>query len=212
MNEMTSTRGEAARKRILDVAMNVFRQKGYAATRVEDICAAAGITKGGFFHHFGSKEELAEATARHWSVTTAAFFSAAPYHQPADPLDRLLAYVDFRKAILEGATAEFSCVAGTLVQEVHMTSDPILKAARDAIFDHAATLVPDIEAARARHAPDLELDAMSLALFTQASLQGAFIIAKAEGNPEAGRAMVDHLRRYIELLFGAPEGSGGQTS
>ncbi len=192
--------------------MNVFRQNGYAATRVEDICAAASITKGGFFHHFASKEELAAETARHWSVTTSAFFKTAPYHAPEDPLQRLLAYVDFRKSIIEGTTAEFSCVAGTLAQEVHMTSDPILQAARDSIFDHAATLVPDIEAAKAKHAPDLKLDAMSLALFTQASLQGAFILAKAEGTPEVARAMVDHLRRYIELLFGVPEGAGGLES
>ena len=61
-----------SRTRILDAALDVFRAKGYAATRVEDICAAAGLTKGSFFHHFKTKEDLAVAAADRWSVVGSA--------------------------------------------------------------------------------------------------------------------------------------------
>jgi TetR/AcrR family transcriptional repressor of nem operon len=43
--------------------------------------------------------------------------------------------------------------------------------------------------------------AEGLALHTQAVLQGAFILAKAKGNAAIAAASIDHLRRYIELLF-----------
>ena len=45
----------------------------------------------------------------------------------------------------------------------------------------------------------------SLALYTQAVLQGAFILAKAEDAPQVAAECVDHLRRYVELLFTRPQ-------
>ncbi len=48
--------------------------------------------------------------------------------------------------------------------------------------------------------------AASLALHTQAVLQGAFILAKAKGGPEIALQSVDHLKRYVELLFKHPKG------
>ena len=55
---MTQQRGEETRSRILDVAESLFAQRGYTATSVADICEQAGITKGGFYHHFASKEAI----------------------------------------------------------------------------------------------------------------------------------------------------------
>ncbi|HTN96666.1 MAG TPA: helix-turn-helix domain-containing protein, partial [Nordella sp.] len=89
-----------SKTRILDAALDVFRAKGYAATRIEDICAEAGLTKGSFFHHFKSKEELALEAAGHWGARACALFAAAPYQVLADPRDRLLAYVEFRKGMI----------------------------------------------------------------------------------------------------------------
>ena len=91
----------SARDKLLAAALGEIRAKGYAATTVDDLCAAAGVTKGAFFHHFKSKEELAVAAADYWSQMTGALFAAAPYHAHADPLDRVLGYIDFRKALLE---------------------------------------------------------------------------------------------------------------
>jgi TetR/AcrR family transcriptional repressor of nem operon len=199
----------SARTRILDAAMTLIRQKGYAATRVDDICAAAGVTKGAFFHHFASKEALGVAAAEHWSLMTGTLFEDAPYHDHADALARVLAYIGFRRAILQGTTGEFTCLVGTLAQETHISGPAIAKAARASIFGHAATLEPDITEAKAQHCPEADWTPESLALFTQATLQGAFILAKADGGPDVARQMVDHLDRYVRLLFGVPAHDGG---
>lgn len=194
-----------ARTRLLDAALKVVRQKGYAATRVEDLCEAAGVTKGAFFHHFESKEALAVAAAEHWSAVTGALFSGADYHRHSDPLERVLAYVRLRRDLLRGEPAEFTCLAGTMVQETFGTSPPIRQACAAAITSHAATLVADLEAARQRYAPDASWTAESLALHTQAVIQGAFILAKATSGPRLAAESLDHLERYLRLLFGQPE-------
>ncbi len=55
---MTQRRGEETRSRILDAAGELFAQRGYDATSVADICERASVTKGGFYHHFTSKEAV----------------------------------------------------------------------------------------------------------------------------------------------------------
>lgn len=198
---MTSATKPTARSKILRSALAVIRAKGYAATSIDDLCAAAGVTKGAFFHHFKSKEDLAVAAADHWSETTAALFAGAPYHAGGDPLQRLLGYIDFRKAILVGELPEFTCLAGTMVQETYATSPAIRDACARAIFDHAETLEADIAAAVGARGMTPIWSARSLALHTQAVLQGAFILAKARGGAQVAAESVDHLRRYVELLF-----------
>ncbi len=200
---------EAARHesktRLLNAALQVIRARGYTATRVEDVCEAAGLTKGSFFHHFDSKEDLALAAADYWSEVTSALFAAAPYHQPADPLDRLLAYVDFRKALLQGELPDFTCLVGTMTQEVYDTHPIIRAACEKSIREHAATLVPDIEAAIKKYGVKADWTPESLALHTQGVIQGAFILAKARHTAIAAAESIDHLRRYLELLFGAAQ-------
>src|SRR6202050_212157 len=120
-----------ARCRLLDAAVSVIRRKGYAATSVDELCASAGVTKGGFFHHFPSKDSLAVAAANYWQESSDTLFAAAPYHRFDDPLDRVLGYLDFRRAMLRGDVAEFSCLAGTLVQEAYQTH-PDIRLACDA--------------------------------------------------------------------------------
>jgi len=197
---MADTRHESKTK-LLDAALHVIRAKGYNATRIEDICEAAGLTKGSFFHHFKSKEELALAAAEHWGVVTGAAFASAPYRALPDPVDRLLGYVDFRKAILRGELPEFTCLVGTMVQEVYETHPPIRDACDKSISEHAAMVQSDIAEAMRTYGVDAEWSAQSLALYTQAVIQGAFVLAKAKDGPDVAAACLDHLRRYLEMLF-----------
>lgn len=193
-------RGDA-RTRLLEAARDVVRAQGFAATTVDDLCRAAGVTKGAFFHHFESKEALGVAAAVFWAETTSALFETATYHDHEDPLDRVLSYVGFRKAIIEGDLAEFTCLVGTMVQETYGSSQAIRDACAASIFGHAATLEPDIAAAMEERGIAADWTPESLARHTQAVLQGAFILAKATGDREVARESVDHLKRYIQLLF-----------
>jgi TetR/AcrR family transcriptional regulator, transcriptional repressor for nem operon len=196
-------RGDA-RTRLLEAARDTIRAKGFASTSLDDLCQAAAVTKGSFFHHFKSKEALGVAVAEHWIETTNAFFAGAPYHAPDDPLDRILAYVAFRKAIIAGAWSEFTCLVGTMAQEIYATSPAIREACGRSIFGHAATLEMDIAAAMKARGISGSWTAESLARHTQTVIQGAFVLAKAGNDPALAREALDHLDRYVRLLFGCP--------
>ena len=191
-----------SKRKLLDAALRVIRAKGYPATRIEDVCAEAGLTKGSFFHHFKGKEDLALAAAEHWDTVTGRRFAGAAYHDAADPVDRLTGYVDFRKALIRGALPDFTCLVGTMVQDVYDTHPAIRDACAASIGGHAATLEADIAAAMAEHGIDGDWTPESLALFTQAVIQGAFVLAKAKRDPAVAAASLDHLKRYLSLLFG----------
>jgi len=193
-----------ARLRLLDAAVDVIRQQGLHATTVDELCAAAGVTKGAFFHHFESKEALAVAAADHWSETTGAMFAAAAYHDRDDPVDRILAYLDLRASLIEGSPADYSCLAGTMVQEAFATSEGVREACAASIFGHAATLDADFADALARVGAPAGVTAESLARHTQVVLQGAFVLGKAADDPSIVTTSIDHLRRYVLCLLRRP--------
>jgi TetR/AcrR family transcriptional repressor of nem operon len=194
-----------SKTKLLDATLKVVRAKGYTATRIEDICAEAGLTKGSFFHHFKSKDDLALSAVAHWDAMTSALFATAPYHEAADPVSRLIAYIEFRKAILTGDLPDFTCFVGTIVQETYQTHPEVSAAAAGNIKSHAKTLEADIRAAMREHWVSGGWTAESLALHLQAVIQGSFILAKAKGSAAAAAESLDHLKRYVELLFRADE-------
>jgi TetR/AcrR family transcriptional regulator, transcriptional repressor for nem operon len=190
----------SARDKLLEAAVKLVRAQGYAGTSVDQLCAEAGVTKGAFFHHFASKEALGVAVADYWSASTGAFFDGAPYHDHDNPLDRVLGYIDFRMQLIDGNPQEFSCVAGTMVQEAFLSSPAIRDACDASISGNAGKLVRDIELAMTEHGVE-GLSAESLALHMQVVLQGGFVLAKARGGPSIARESVAHLKRYVLLLF-----------
>jgi TetR/AcrR family transcriptional repressor of nem operon len=203
-NSIDSSSSAGTRQRILDAAISVIRKRGYTATTVDDLCAEAGVTKGAFFHYFPSKDSMAVAAAEYWSETSDVFFTTAPYNRFDDPLNRVLGYLDFRKTLLRGAVAEFTCLVGTMVQEVYATHPDIRRVCEASISEQANRLEADIAGAMTCYRVRASWTAKSLALHAHAVLQGAFILAKAKGDSVAAEASIDHLRRYIELLFGRP--------
>jgi TetR/AcrR family transcriptional repressor of nem operon len=176
-----------SKTRLLDAALHLIRAKGYAATAVDEICLQAGVTKGSFFHHFKSKDDLALAAVACWQEKTEGIFAAASYHEAKDPLDRLLGYLDLRAALLTGKLADYTCLLGTLLQETHATHPAIRVACERALSAHIAELSRDIAAAKRLYAPRATWSAQSVGNFK-------------------------HLTRYLRLLFQPEKDSGPEDA
>jgi TetR/AcrR family transcriptional repressor of nem operon len=197
------------RAKLLDAARDVIRTKGYAGSTVDDICAAASVTKGSFFHHFDSKEALGIAAVEQFGVMAATLFGGAPYRSKSDPRDRVLGYVDFRISLLRGEIPLYTCLIGTTVQEVYATYPKLRTVCDRMLSEHVAELTRDLAAAKSRYAPDASWDPESVGYFMQCVLQGAFIFAKAKQSAEIATASLGHLRNYLVTLLGHPEDQQG---
>jgi TetR/AcrR family transcriptional regulator, transcriptional repressor for nem operon len=190
-----------AKTKLIDAAHALVRRQGYAATTVDEICNAAGVTKGAFFHHFVSKEALAVAAAEHWTIRAAPLFELPPYTRLADPLDRLIGHIDMRLTMIDGPAEGFTCFAGTMVQEAFASSDAI-RAACDASFNaYCEALAIDIQATMDLYGTPEGTSALGLARHVQSVLQGAFVLSKAAADPAVARESVMHLRHYVLMLF-----------
>jgi TetR/AcrR family transcriptional repressor of nem operon len=199
VNFMTTTATKPDGKtKLLDAALSVIRTKGYTAATVDDICRAAGVSKGSFFHYFADKEALAIAAAEYFSNAAAGLFGAASYRKEADPRERVLQYVDLRAALLRGDFSEFTCLLGTMVGETYVTHPAIREACDRHIRLHVDDVAQDVGAAKQAYAPDAPWAAQSMALFAQAVIQGAFILAKAHGDAAVAADCLTHLHRYLE--------------
>ena len=196
-----------AKEKLLEAAVLLVRSNGFAATSVDQLCAQAGVTKGAFFHHFASKEALGVAAADYWSQCTGAFFAEAPFHHHADPVDRVLGYIDLRLALIGGPVESFSCVAGTMVQEAFRSSAAIRIACEASIMGNARALEADIAEAMVQRGVT-GTTAESLSRHVQVVIQGAFVVAKTQEEsaaPDMARDALRHLRRYFEFLFRVPQ-------
>ncbi len=191
----------SARDKLIAAAISAVRFKGFAATSVDEICQAAGVTKGAFFHHFATKEALAVAAAGAWTnIAEQRIFTEPGWVHIEDPLERLIGHIDFRLSMLDGPVEDFTCFVGTVVQESYNSSAPIRAACDASISAYAERLARDIQPALNKYKVT-DIDALGLAFHIQAVLQGAFILAKAQGGPEIARDSVAHLKRYVLMLF-----------
>src|SRR5262249_28616077 len=151
------------KQKLLDAAQELMLAKGYTATSVDDVCEAAGLTKGSFFHYFEGKEHLGKLVAQRFFDSRKESFQSAPFHRKKDPLERIFGFVDFlieRSRTPEGGKG---CLLGTFVQELSATHPQIRDVCATCFEEQAAFLERDLEEAKRMHAPRARWTARSLA-------------------------------------------------
>jgi TetR/AcrR family transcriptional repressor of nem operon len=189
------------RERLLEAAIGLSLEKGFADTTVAEVCERTDLTKGAFFHYFNDKEAMGKAVLEKWIANGNANYGAAPFWEMGDPLERLYGYIDFTAELTR--TGPCGCLVGIYSQELWQ-SQPQLRADCEAAFtawaDGLAQLVED---AKARHAPEATLDPRSLAYHFIAVFEGGLILARAYQRPEIVGEHLEHFKRYVQSLFEA---------
>jgi TetR/AcrR family transcriptional repressor of nem operon len=189
----------STRERLLEAAIGLSLEKGFADTTVAEVCERADLTKGAFFHYFNGKEAMGRAVLEQWIANGNANYSAAPFWELADPLERLYGYVDFTAELTR--TGPCGCMVGIYSQELWQ-SQPQLRADCEAAFtawgDGLAQLV---EEAKTRHAPNAAIDPRGLAYHFIAVFVGGLILARAYKRPEIVGEQLEHFKRYVQSLF-----------
>ena len=168
---MKVSREQAARnrERIVETAARRFRERGFDGIGVADLMKEAGLTHGGFYGHFSSKEELiAEASARSLIGSLEAFSKAAE-RAPGDPLSAVAAaYLTARHRDNPGA----GCLLAALGPDVSRQGPAVRRSVTGyvrAAVELLMTLIPGKSKAARRQK----------AISTYATLVGAMVMARA---------------------------------
>ncbi len=199
---MTAQKQTNTKDRLLDAAKNLMLAKGFVATTVDEICEAANVTKGCFFHYFKSKEELGQATLDLFAAGGEQMFREAPFRKKRDPLQRVYGYVDFAIEISQTPMAKHGCLLGNFAQELSDTHEAIRRKCAFHFEQVTASLQQDMEEAKRLHAPRSRIDTHSLAEHFFAVLQGAFILAKSRKDASVVKDNLCHYKRYLKTIFG----------
>jgi TetR/AcrR family transcriptional repressor of nem operon len=189
---MKVSREQAAlnRERILDAAAQLFRERGFDGIGVADLMKAAGLTHGGFYGHFSSKEELiAEASARALT-STFAHLSKQAERGSGDPLSAVASsYLSNGHRDHPGAGCLIAALGPDVSRQGHAVRRTVTDYVRAAV-DLLATLVPGKSKAARRQQ----------AFSTYATLVGTMVMARAVDDRALSQEILDAGLASVKAL------------
>lgn len=189
-----------ARCRLLDAAERLMCAHGYAATTVDEICAAARLTKGSFFHYFDNKEDLGRQLLERFCERSVTEFRQALAGE-RDPLKRVYAHIDHAVQMAKECAGQRGCLLGAFAQELSESHPAMRSQCAKAFSAWAEGLKKDLDAAKAAQRPRAAIDTRSLAEHFIAVLEGSKILAKATEDPRIEARSLQHFKRYVQTLF-----------
>jgi TetR/AcrR family transcriptional repressor of nem operon len=189
------------KQKLLEAAQALMLANGYSATSVDDVCAAAKLTKGSFFHYFANKEQLGMEVAERFFAAKKELLLSAPFRRKKDPLERVLGYVDLLIEMSRRPEAGNGCLLGTLVQELSASHPKIRRVCADCFAEQCADLTRDLEEAKVAHVPRARWSPQTLAEHLVAILQGSVILAKAKQDPKVLQTSLQHFKEYLKSVF-----------
>jgi TetR/AcrR family transcriptional repressor of nem operon len=186
---MRRSREDAAetRRKIVAAASRLFRGRGIAAVSVADVMGALGLTVGGFYRHFESKDALVSEAVDAASIeTTTRHASVAPDAPAVERLGMLLdAYLSRAHRDRPEAGCPVAALCSEVAHETRSTKKAFTRALERMLVGLAAVLPGESAAAR-----DLRLQTVS-------SLVGAVVLARATSDPKLGGEILDAVRRGL---------------
>lgn len=187
-------------ERILEVASNMLRDRGLEATGVNDVMSAAGLTHGGFYKHFRSKEDMLAAGLRRAATTVLGQPEAV-----ADFEARERAAAAFIEAYLSDVHLKDrakGCPLAAVAGEALRKEGPVRDAAECAFNSTARLLSQAPGQADDVNQPD------DTGLATTAVLVGTIVLARLLGDDVQARRVLELGRRTVKMLRSPPDREG----
>jgi TetR/AcrR family transcriptional repressor of nem operon len=199
-------RGTDTRDRILDTAQVLVLEKGFAATSLDDIIRAAGLTKGAFFHHFRSKSDLARKLVERFAENDFKFFDEwarrAETLADDDPLQTALIFIKLFEEWLGSLPTPFAgCLFAVYVYENEAFDRDINDFVRDSLERWQTYYEKLFSAVLATRRPKIDVTARELAEQYVSTMEGAFILARAYKEPELIVRQSRQFRDWLKLAF-----------
>jgi AcrR family transcriptional regulator len=194
MSRTPNSRKEDTHDRIVDVAARVIRRDGYAGVGVADVMKEAGLTHGGFYAHFASRDALLVEALERAGRDSSGNFEVAAERRRAKGASPFRALVESYLADAHLQSPETGCPVAALACDVPRQS----RAVRDASIERVEELIATVRAA-------LPSASRSAAPVITATLVGSLQLARALGDSVAARGLLASARKsLIEAYDGNP--------
>jgi TetR/AcrR family transcriptional repressor of nem operon len=199
---MTTETKQTKKDALIEAAIGLILKQGYNATSVDEICAAAGVTKGTYFHYFKSKEDMGLAAIEAWMAGWKSIVDQANLEAIPDPLDRVWALLGTMETAYSAFPGGSGCVLGSVAQELSRTSDRVREKGHETFGSWVEITSKLLSDAKAAHTPKVDFDPDQVAWWLQSFVQGTLLIAKSHPDQNFISQNISHCRAYIEFLFG----------
>ena len=194
---------EATRQKLVESAIRLMLQQGYAGTSIDEICSQAGVTKGSFFHHFENKEAITKAAVEWWGAMGTSLYAAAWNDDSADPLDQIHHMLDIMSGFTHRPGEPCVCMVGMMSQELSITNPTIQAACERELNTWTENVSKMLAAAKAKHCPEASFRPDDVAWFLNSLWQGSMLVGKTCQSPEMIRNNLQLAHRYVDSLFGS---------
>ncbi len=197
--------GTATKERILDVAERLVIENGFAATSLDQVIAESGTSKGAFFHHFGSKLELAQSLVDRYAAADIAHLDHAVAQAQAatdDPVKRVIAFLRvFEDGADELMAAQSSCLYVSILTERQLAQRGTSERIAEAVLAWRTTLSRMLREALGTRsaAPLIDTDALADHVFV--TFEGAFILSRSMNDSHYMHAQLTVLRQLIQCIL-----------
>jgi TetR/AcrR family transcriptional repressor of nem operon len=195
-----TTKGEKTRRRIVGHATLLMYEKGYARTTIDDVIAAAGVTKGSFYFHFSSKEELGYAVIENASNHILGSMRESLDQQDLTPYGRIETMLRGIQGIVEAADCSRGCILGNLALETSHCNDGFRGRIAQAFRDWSGLIATELEKMKSEGDLPPDFDCARYADFAISALEGGIMISKVTLDPAPMRNSVALiLSQFAEL-------------
>ena len=154
----------STKQRLVEAGIKLILKQGYSSTSVEDICAEAQSTKGGFFHHFKNKEAFGIAAVEAWGKFGASLYEPAWNAEGKSALDKLKTMLEIMAGFTERPDQPCTCIVGMMAQETSQTH-PLIKDActseLNSWTEHVAEILADLKKELKKRQTPMKMEAIA---------------------------------------------------
>lgn len=190
-------KASTVKDQLIQSALRLMLDKGYAGTTVDEICEAAGSSKGSFYYFFETKEDIGLAALESFYDGAQKLIQSGRYTEIEDPVKRAFGYLDHAEAVSKKIWGD-GCLLGTFATDLARTR-PAIRKRVIALFERTTAAVAQIFApiaARRRKGPT----AVQLAEQYLAILEGSIVLARAHDDWKRIPQGLQAFREYLRLL------------
>ena len=193
-------KAEATRSMILHKAFELIYVKGYQTTSIDDIIATTQVTKGAFYYHFKSKDEMGLAIINEVLKPTLASSFIEPLQGEQDPLNAIYNLMDSLLMKNEFLKVEYGCPASNFTQEMTPWNSEFNKALNELTREWTEAITATIERGKKSGVIRKDVNAKQVTTFVMSGYWGIRNLGKLENSKKVYISYLKQLKIYLNSL------------